>query len=443
MEHGDFELGTDGPSMILAAVDDSVTGLRAGAYAAGLARRQEARFIAVYVVPVTSPVLTSGAGASVLAAERGAHEQIAEELAGWADARARVLGISVTFITAHGDPYREITRIAGETRADALVVGASLQAGHRLKGDLPLRECPQPRGSGHVRALGMHAEGAVQLAPEQDRVPVVAQFLLARGAPAAPPAEGNEGGEHMVADRQPAARGLATLNVDRLGQGASSAPPAAELTHARHVHAVRQVLAAVRAGALGAVPPSLVLAGHSMGSAVALAAADDAVAGVLVTGFAHRSGEASGARTMDLIWPAAGDPGLPPGRYGEGYLTSRPGARAELFYTMDSTDPEMVAEDERHKGTLAAVELAGFHEFRLRVLDLKAPLMYVVGSADPLFGPFAGSGDLIAVEQSFAPGSESVDGLLLDGMHHNVNLHRGASAWFGQALNRVAAPTAG
>jgi len=35
-----FELGTDGPKVILVGIDDSVTSLRAGAYAAGLARRR-------------------------------------------------------------------------------------------------------------------------------------------------------------------------------------------------------------------------------------------------------------------------------------------------------------------------------------------------------------------------------------------------------------------
>jgi len=45
----------------------------------------------------------------------------------------------VTFITAHGDAYHEITRIAEETRADAIVVGASLKAGHRLLGSLAVR----------------------------------------------------------------------------------------------------------------------------------------------------------------------------------------------------------------------------------------------------------------------------------------------------------------
>ena len=51
-----------------------------------------------------------------------------------------LLGIvASTFLTAAGDPYHEITRIAGETRADAIVVGASLKAGHRLMGSLAVR----------------------------------------------------------------------------------------------------------------------------------------------------------------------------------------------------------------------------------------------------------------------------------------------------------------
>ena len=34
---GEFELGTDGPAVILVGIDDTVTSLRAAAYAAGLA----------------------------------------------------------------------------------------------------------------------------------------------------------------------------------------------------------------------------------------------------------------------------------------------------------------------------------------------------------------------------------------------------------------------
>lgn len=139
MEHGEFELGTDGPSAILVGVDDSVTALRAAAYTAGLARRQGARVVVVYVAPVTSMALASPAGPSVLMAESEAHDEVAKELADRADRMASELGISVTFIMAHGDPYHEITRIAKETRADAIVVGASLKAGHRLMGSLAVR----------------------------------------------------------------------------------------------------------------------------------------------------------------------------------------------------------------------------------------------------------------------------------------------------------------
>jgi nucleotide-binding universal stress UspA family protein len=139
VESGEFELGTDGPSAILVGVDDTVTGLRAAAYTAGLARRQRARVIAVYVAPMAGMALASSVGPAVLAAENEAHDEIAKDLAARAETMARDLGISVTFIAAHGDPYHEITRIAGETRADAIVVGASLQAGHRLMGSLAVR----------------------------------------------------------------------------------------------------------------------------------------------------------------------------------------------------------------------------------------------------------------------------------------------------------------
>jgi nucleotide-binding universal stress UspA family protein len=136
---GEFELGTDGPSVILVGVDESVTAARAGWYAAGLARRQGARVVVVYVETAGTYILTASAGASVLAAEAEAHSEIAKELSARASETAAELGISLTFITTRGDPFHEIERIAQETRADAIVVGASLKAGHRLLGSLAVR----------------------------------------------------------------------------------------------------------------------------------------------------------------------------------------------------------------------------------------------------------------------------------------------------------------
>jgi nucleotide-binding universal stress UspA family protein len=136
---GAFELGTDGPSAILVGVDDSVTATRAAWYAAGLARRQRAPLIAVYVTPFGGVMAASSVGASVIAAEAQAHDELAAQMRSRAEQAARELGITITFVVAHGDAYTEINRVADEVRADAIVVGASQKAGHRLVGSLAVR----------------------------------------------------------------------------------------------------------------------------------------------------------------------------------------------------------------------------------------------------------------------------------------------------------------
>jgi nucleotide-binding universal stress UspA family protein len=137
---GAFELGTDGPRVILVGVDDSVTSLRAGAYAAGLARRQGARLVCVYVEQLPAMYSAAGAaGAAAMAAQDQALREIGEELRRRTEEEAKRLGVPLTFIVAHGDPYHELRRVADQVRADAVIVGASSKAGHRWVGSLAVR----------------------------------------------------------------------------------------------------------------------------------------------------------------------------------------------------------------------------------------------------------------------------------------------------------------
>jgi nucleotide-binding universal stress UspA family protein len=133
-----FELGTDGPMVILAGVDGSVTSMRAGAYAAGLARRQGARLVLVYVEHLTT-MYGAASGSGVVAAQEEALSEAAADLRRQAEEAAANIGLPLTFITACGDPFTELRRVADEVRADAVVVGASTSAGHRLIGSLAVR----------------------------------------------------------------------------------------------------------------------------------------------------------------------------------------------------------------------------------------------------------------------------------------------------------------
>ncbi|MFC4912701.1 universal stress protein [Actinomadura gamaensis] len=131
-----FELATDGPRMIVCGVDGSDPSLHAAAYAWGLARRSGARLVLVYAVPVAAMSTLTPGGAAVL---REAAEQVAEEMRTELAKAAERTHVAYEFRTEAGDAAAVLSKIADEVRADAVVVGASAQAGHRLVGSVAVR----------------------------------------------------------------------------------------------------------------------------------------------------------------------------------------------------------------------------------------------------------------------------------------------------------------
>jgi nucleotide-binding universal stress UspA family protein len=140
-----FEFGTDGPRLIVVGVDGSRTALRAGAYAAGLARRQGSRLVVVYAAMPS--VWTATMAGPVPAAQLNTADELIEEQRGLIRGRAAEVGIPITFIVRRGNPFVDLRQTAIDLRADKVVVGASEQAGHRLIGSFATKlvragQCP-------------------------------------------------------------------------------------------------------------------------------------------------------------------------------------------------------------------------------------------------------------------------------------------------------------
>jgi nucleotide-binding universal stress UspA family protein len=133
-----FELGTDGPSVIVAGIDGSDSSMRAGAYAAGLARRQHSRLALVFIQPLNT-MGGASAGAAMM--------QLGQELAADLEQQIREAAeripngdrVDWQFISQPGDPYNGLVEVADRLRADAVVIGASKKAGHRIVGSVAVR----------------------------------------------------------------------------------------------------------------------------------------------------------------------------------------------------------------------------------------------------------------------------------------------------------------
>lgn len=136
-----FEIGTDGPTLVLVGTDGSRTSMRAAAYAAGLARRQGSRLLVAHVVNPGAGAWTGASpfAAGMVPAMRQAREEAATELAAEIRDAAEHAGVDAEWVVRRGDVATELGALADDRRADLVVVGSSEASGHRFAGGVALR----------------------------------------------------------------------------------------------------------------------------------------------------------------------------------------------------------------------------------------------------------------------------------------------------------------
>jgi pimeloyl-ACP methyl ester carboxylesterase len=251
------------------------------------------------------------------------------------------------------------------------------------------------------------------------------------------------------------ADGWATLAIDRVGYGRSTAVPSVTLTGITQALTLHQIIGKLRAGAIGGQAFSKVLLhGHSVGAGISLLETSiyhdaDALA---LSGIGHDLSPTQLANIfVNDLRPTLLDPNPAVSqRYDVGYLTTTPGTRAGLFYG-PNPDPGLVAYDEQTKGAISATEAADViaTAFTLPTsLGDTLPTYLVDGADDQIWcaGPLAencaSSATLRADEAPFYASARSFTAVIQPDAGHDLNFAAN-SADYERALDAWADLTVG
>ncbi|MEU4243984.1 alpha/beta hydrolase [Actinoplanes sp. NPDC026619] len=224
------------------------------------------------------------------------------------------------------------------------------------------------------------------------------------------------------------AAGDAVYLFDRLGTGDSDRPPAAQVTTTSEAAATHQILHALRNGTLGHYP-RVIGVGHSFGTVIwmAEAATYRDVDALVLTGLLHDINLDAMTRFTTDLYPAGQDPQFAASAPPDGYLTTRPGSRADYFLNPD-TSPDVAAWDESTKTTATTGELTFTPEDELRYSRaIQIPVLLVLGATDALFcgaaQPCATPADICQRERPAFPHSADLTAAILPATGHSINLH--------------------
>ncbi|MEU0874876.1 alpha/beta hydrolase [Nocardia brasiliensis] len=230
------------------------------------------------------------------------------------------------------------------------------------------------------------------------------------------------------------AAGLATLVVDRLGNGDSTHPPSLTLTATATADALHDIVQALRGGLAGAEPFAKVISvGHSLtsGTAVIEASRHHDVDGVVLTGYSHSLNIPETLGVISTYYPAVQDPKFAGRGLDSGYLVSRPGTRLHDFFDPDNVDPQVLAVDEQNKEIFSLTEYPDGLTSTLPGMSglITAPVLLVNGSRDRLscgadYSVCTDSATLLASESQYFGPAAKLRAFVLPGSGHSVNLAR-------------------
>jgi len=243
--------------------------------------------------------------------------------------------------------------------------------------------------------------------------------------------------------------GLATLNIDLLGVGASDHPPSLQVTLPGQIEVVHQLVTALRNGELGQQFQKVVLVGHSLGTLLATAVATahpDQVDGLIATGISHGFDHGMPSLLLEITTHPARLDGERFSTLDSGYLTTQPGNRAQHFYYQPAADPAVIALDEATKQTMTLGEVSTDAPTLITSLTVRAPVLAVLGEHDGLSCRIiicSSPASLWNTERLLYPAAASFEQLTVPDSGHDLNLHPNAHIWFDRAAAWVSALDAG
>jgi nucleotide-binding universal stress UspA family protein len=128
----------DGPSLVVVGVDGTASAWRAFAWACGHARRSHCPVLAIFA-STTGYLDCAMPNAMAAGAMAQAIAEMADDLRSEVSRAGAEFGVPVRFEHRRGDPAKVLLGAADRHNADLVVIGAPMQALHRLTGSIAAR----------------------------------------------------------------------------------------------------------------------------------------------------------------------------------------------------------------------------------------------------------------------------------------------------------------